>query len=363
LQLPLHKIHDAAGADFSVYDKWKLPAYYHFGDRAEEYRAIRSGLALVDLSHQGFWLITGADRIKFLQGLISNDLPKAEAEVGARACFLTAKGKILSDFFLYPLSEGFLMTLESTNAEDTKTQLLRFRMRSKVEMQRPNWGRLLISGPNAQKLLEKCFGAPAKKMRDASFFETEIQGAHLVCIKHAITGEDDFHLFTPLEQLESLWSDFLSKGDEWHIQPVGQEALETCRIEAGLPRYGIDLNEDTLPNEAGIQDQVISYTKGCFPGQEVIARIKTYGHVNKQLSGLILEGETLPKSGAEIFHNKKSVGWVTSTTKSPFIGKIIALGYLRREALEAGTALSVVLDSETIQATSAALPFYSKPSK
>ncbi len=361
MQLPLHEIHTAAGAHFSVHAPWDLPA--HYGKPHEEYQQIRNGLSLADLSHQGLWLITGADRVKFLQGLISNDLPKAETQRGKQACLLTAKGKILSDFFLYPISEGFLMTLEYSNAEDTKTQLLRFRMRSKVEMTRPDWGRLLVSGPKAQNLLNAFLGEDFHDLQEHSFFEKEINGIPILCIKHTITGEDDFHLYAPLEKLETLWSDLLSKGAQWQIQAVGQTALEIARIEAGRPRYNIDMNEDTLPNEAGIQDQVISYTKGCFPGQEVIARIKTYGHVNKQLSGLILEGEILPKPGAEIFHDKKSVGWVTSTTKSPLLGKIVAMGYLRREALETGTTLSVMLDSGEIPATTTPLPFYSKQTK
>jgi folate-binding protein YgfZ len=204
-------------------------------------------------------------------------------------------------------------------------------------------------------------------MEEQSFFEFEKEALgekiRIICIKRSVTGESDFHLYTPLEHLEGLWSDLLSKGSEWHIQPVGQEALEIARIEAGLPRYGIDFSVETLPNEAGIQDEVISYTKGCFPGQEVIARIKTYGHVNKQLSGLILEGEILPKQGADVFQDQKSVGKITSTIQSPQLDKVIAMAYLRREALKPGTALTVTVDSRQTQAISTALPFYSQPAK
>lgn len=361
MQLPLHEIHKTVGAHFSSPDKWELPL--HYGNPLEEYNAIRNGLALSDLSYQGLWLLTGVDCEKFLQGLISNDLPKPENHLGTHACLLTAKGKILSDFFLYPLPEGFLMTLESTNAEDTKTQLMRFRMRSKVEMETLDWGRLLISGPKAQNLLEKFFGSPLPKMGENAFIEKDMDGTRIICIQRSITGGCDFHLYTPLENLETIWKYLLSKGADWGIQPVGQEALEICRIEAGLPRYGIDINADTLPNEAGIQDKVISYTKGCFPGQEVIARIKTYGHVNKQLSGLILESTTLPKQGAEVFHDKKSVGWVTSTTKSPLLKKVIAMGYLRREALKPGTPLTVTIESGQVPAKATALPFYDNSPK
>lgn len=361
LQLPLHKIHETAGAQFSNYKAWELPA--HYGNPLGEYQAIRNGLALADLSHQGKWLLKGDEHRKFLKGLISNDLPEAGNHLGTYACFLTAKGKIISDFFLYPLPEGLLMELEYENAIKTKTQFMRFRLRSKVEMTAPNWGRLLISGPKAQNLLEKFFGDPLLTLHEKSFFEKEVHGTRIICIKRSLTGEADFHLYTSLETLEKLWNDLLSKGSDWNILPIGQEALETARIEAGIARYGMEITEDILPNEAGIQDEVISYTKGCFPGQEVIARIKTYGHVNKQLCGVILEGKILPKQGAEVLQNGKSVGWLTSTTQSPFLGKVIAIGYLQRKVLQAGTALTVAMDSGPVSAQTASLPFYSKRPK
>jgi len=361
LQLALHKTHAAAGARFFRDGDFELPA--HYGDPLREYRAIRRGLALADLSYQGLWRVTGDDHTTFLKGLISNDLPKAESHLGTRACLLTAKGKILSDFFLYPLFEGLLMELEYGNAEKTKADFMRFRLRSKVEMKSPGWGRVLVSGPNAQQFLEEYLGEKLAVLGEKSVYEKEINGERIICIKRSMTGETDFHLYIANEGLESLWESLMSHGAEWEIQPVGQDALEICRVEAGKPRYGIDMNEETIPVEAGIQGEVISYTKGCFPGQEVIARLKTYGHVNRQLSGLILDGETLPKPGAAVFQGEKTVGWLCSVVRSPFVGKIIAMGYLRREVLSPGTALTVPVDSKQQDAETTALPFYSQSSK
>jgi len=359
LQLPLHKIHQALGAQFAVYGTWELPR--HYGDPLQEYRSLRENLALADISHQGLLLVTGADHTSFLNSLISNDLPKAGENAGTYAFFLTAKGKILADFFLYPLPEGLLMVLDYENVEKTQSHFMRFRLRSKVEMKTPAWGRLLVSGPKAPKLIEKYIGEGLPALQEKSFFEKEIDGARLICIKRSITGETDFHLYTPLEKLEPLWHRLLSDGAEWDIRPLAQDALEIARIEAGVPRYGTELNDNILPVEAGLQNEGISYSKGCFPGQEVIARLKTYGHVNRKLSGLIFEGEDLPEPGAKVFQGEKAVGWLTSAAHSPKVGKIIAMAYLRREVLNPGIRLTVSVNSAQVLATVATLPFYSNP--
>lgn len=356
LELPLHKLHQATGAQFADYGSWTLPV--HYGDPLREYNAIRQGVALADLSYQGKFILSGEDRKAFLQGLISNDLLKATEHSGIYTTLLTAKGKTIADFSLFPLPEGYLMEIEAANAEKTKDVLMRFRLRSKVQMSVPAWGRLLASGPLAKRRIEQLIGEALPKMAENAFFEKKIDHMRLICIKRSVTGEADFHLYTPLENLAALWTRLLSEGAALPLQPVGQTALETARIEAGIPRYGLDMNEEVIPVEAGIQDQVISYTKGCFPGQEVIARIKTYGHVNKQLSGMILEGDTPPQAGAKVSQEGKSVGWVTSAVKSPFVGKIIAMAYLRREVSVPGTLLTVDVAQTQTAAEAKSLPFY-----
>lgn len=358
-QLTLHPLHQQLGAYFKTEQGWEIPA--HYGDPLKEYQAARKHVALADLSYQGKFIVSGADAAAFLQGLISNDLSAASSISGIYAALLTAKGKTVSDFYLFPLPEGYLMEVERGNAENTKNHLMRFRLRSKVDMSVPPWGRLLLSGPSSTALLEKAFGAPLPEMAEKSFFEKEMDGARLICIKRSLTGETDFHLYYPLDNMESLWRKLMSEGGDFQIQPAGQSALEILRIEAGKPRYGMDLGEETLPVEAGLQDEAISYAKGCFPGQEVIARIKTYGHVNRLLSGLTLEGEALPQKGSTIFHGDKKVGWVTSAAHSPLMGKAIAMSYLRRESAVPGTAVRVALDDQAwTSAQVVSLPFFQK---
>lgn len=355
-QLLLHKIHQENGARFFEEGLWELPKDY--GDPLQEYQSVRTAVGLADLSFQGKFIISGANHISFLQNLISNDINLVNKNLGLYTTLLTAKGKMLADFFLFPISEGLLMEIDWANAEKTKEQLLRFRMRAKVDINIPAWGKLLVSGPQSIKLIEGLFGESLPEMSERAFFEKEVDGARLICIKCSVTGEADFHLYTALEHMASLWQRLMSEGQTLKIKALGQEALEILRIEAGKPRYGVDFDEEIIPIEAGIQDEAISYTKGCFPGQEVIARIKTYGQVKKQLSGLILEGAELPQKGDKVSHQGKKVGWVTSAVHSPHLEKGIAMAYLRREVLTEGTPVEIMINGLHVKGVSTALPFY-----
>src|SRR5438093_1374933 len=133
--------------------------------------------------------------------------------------------------------------------------------------------------------------------------------------------------------------------------------LDTVRIEAGIPVFGRDMTEETIPLEANLE-AALSYTKGCYIGQEVIARIEARGHVNRKLVGLLLSGARLPESGAKIVSPQREVGWITSATYSPARQQNIALGYVRREVLTPGTPLQVHTDGITLSATVEDLPFY-----
>jgi folate-binding protein YgfZ len=159
------------------------------------------------------------------------------------------------------------------------------------------------------------------------------------------------------EALPPLWEALWQHRDACEARAVGTEALEVLRIEAGVPLFGRDMSEETIPIEANLLE-AISYTKGCYIGQEVIARIDARGHVNRKLVGLLLEGSTLPQHGARIDTPEREVGWITSTAFSLALQQPIALGYVRREAFTTGTRLQVQANGTTVQATVVDLPFY-----
>src|SRR5581483_522814 len=356
LQLSLHSAHQKRGARFASYGEWELPEQYI--DPILEYRAVRESVGVADLSYQGAFLITGNDRISFLQNLISNNLNDLREGAGIYSTLLTAKGRVIADFYLYPMPEALLMELEGSNAENTRQHLMRYKLRAQVKIEPPPWGRILLAGPNAKTVLERLTSGGWAPKEEKAIVRQMVDGFSIVCIKRSMTGEEDYHLYVVQTEMEKLWERLLSVGSGFGLLPVGQAALEMLRIEAGKPRYGIDIDEHIIPIEAGLGPEAISYTKGCYPGQEVMARIQTYGHVNKHLYGLVVEGDTLPKKGDKVFQGEQELGWVTSATRSPHLGKILAIGYLRPQIALPGTAVEVEVDQVRTPAQTAALPFY-----
>jgi folate-binding protein YgfZ len=313
---------------------------------------------MADLSYEGMLLVSGKDRISFLQNIISNNLSDLSGEKGIYSTLLTAKGRVISDFYLYPVGEALLMVLEGSNAENTQQHLMRYKFRAQVKIESPPWGSIVVAGPRGRTILEQLSSEPWSPMAEKSVVHKVIDGFSLICIKQSITGEEDYHLYIPLEGMEKIWDRLLSLGSDVGLLPFGQAALEMLRIEAGKPRYGIDIDEHIIPIEAGLGEEAISYTKGCYPGQEVMARIQTYGHVNKHLFGLILEGERLPKKGDKVFQGDQELGWVTSATYSPLLKKVIAMGYLRPQIALPGTQVEVGVDQMRVPAETTPLPFY-----
>jgi folate-binding protein YgfZ len=246
------------------------------------------------------------------------------------------------------------MTLESILSEKTVAHLNRFKFRSKIRISPLPWGKLLLVGPQARPFLTAFLGTlPPDSVQ--SFFVRETDPVLCIC-----QSETEYLLYCREENLLAFYQTLLKAGSEWGIAPIGQAALEILRIEEGRPRYGVDLDETVIPIEAGLADTAISYTKGCYPGQEVIARIKTYGHVNRHLMGLSLSGENLPRSGDLVFNDQEEVGRVTSSVASPFLKQPIALAYLRTAVAHAGQAVCVRMGETPVPAQVVALPFYKR---
>ena len=160
---------------------------------------------------------------------------------------------------------------------------------------------------------------------------------------HGVTRPTNtgFDLFVPNSSLAAVADKLIAAAKQIGGRACGWQAFETARIEAGIPRFGVDMDETNLPLECGIESCAVSYSKGCYIGQEVINRIHSFGHVTRELRGLRLAGDlkSLPQRGDKLFHNGKEIGYVTSAVKSPSLGANIALGYVRREANQIGTEL------------------------
>jgi folate-binding protein YgfZ len=219
------------------------------------------------------------------------------------------------------------------------------------------WGLLSLQGPQAAHLLTLALGQRPPELVPYAYTLCTLAGhsVHLICRSH--TGEPGYQLLTPLESLPALWTALWPHHEACGGAAVGLETLEVLRIEAGIPLFGRDMTDETMPMEANLE-HAISYTKGCYIGQEVVARLESRGHVNRKLVGLLLRGTELPAAGAAIVTAGREVGWITSATFSPARQQNIALGYLRREVWTPGTAVEILSPGATIEATVVQLPFY-----
>jgi len=353
---PLHTVYAALGASFIEVAGWELPQ--HFGNPAAEYRAVRHGVGLCDLPSRGWVRIRGKDRQRFLHAMVSNDTASLRPGQGCYTTFLTNRGKMVADFVVYAEAEAYLLELESQVVRPLMDAIEGFVISEDVELhdESRQWGVLSLQGPRAGELLALALGHEVPALPPYGHDVCTLAGQPACLLRRSHTGELGYQLLAPPATLPDLWHALWQHRAGCDAQPVGVEALEALRIEAGIPVYGRDMTEETIPVEANLVD-AISYTKGCYIGQEVIARIDARGHVNRKLVGLLLSGSGLPASGAKIVSPEREVGWVTSVAHSPGYDRPVALGYVRREVWAPGTHLAVQTHGTTMPATVVELPF------
>ena len=357
-QSRLHTQHHQLGATFEEATGWEMPA--HYGDVAAEYRAVREAVGLADLSHRGKTRVTGDDRVKWLQSVISNDILPLQPGQGRYSSFLTHKGKMLKYFRVYMQADAVMLEDVGEIGEMTYQALRKFLLygtKAKMENCAESWGLLLVSGPKAADVIKAAFGSDVGELKPINFISATVGGQTALIIRTEETGEQDYEVMIPADGLATAWERLMEAGKPYGIKPVGSQAREALRIEAGIPKAGPELNEEIVPPEANLEGKAFSLTKGCYPGQEVVARMDTYGNVRRHLVGLVLKDSTIPPHKAKLFSGDREVGWISSAVRSPKLGEVIALGFPLRDFSKSGTELTVEVEGKKLDAKVHPLPF------
>lgn len=357
---PLHSQHAGLGAHFRPIGEWEVPE--HYGQTIEEHLAVRKGVGIADLSLRGISRITGDDRLTWLQSLISNDIRPLTSGQGLYSALMDHKGKMLSYFRVLMLEDSIVLE-DTGEVEDITYESLRkfllFGTKAKIENCLESWGILLISGPSSPNLVKQAFSIDMAESKPLSFQTTEIESHTALFVKTEETGEQDIEILVPNAGLPSAWEKIWEVGPSFNLKAIGHAALESLRIEAGIPKVGPDLNERIVPPEANLEGKAFSLTKGCYPGQEVVARMDTYGSVKRRLVGLLIDSakEQTPEPGAKIFSGDREVGWVSSAAYSPLFSKPLAFGFPLRDFTKPQTELSVEIGETRYPAVVQSLPF------
>jgi len=328
----------------------------HYGDPVAEHLAVRERAGAADLSARGLVRVTGADRAKYLHSILTNDILALAPGQGCYAALLDVKGRLQADMRLFALDDALLIDLDPTLTAAIVPALTRYIVIYKVKLEEISGERLHLAlwGPKSGEWLTTLFGRSLPSLPDYHFVTWEWRGAPIQVIHLSETGEEGAHLLVPSAIGAPFWNALLECGRPIGAVAVGARALESLRIEAGVPRFGAELDPTRFPAEAGIE-QAVSYTKGCYLGQETTMRIRTQGSVNRRLIGLWLDGPRLPETGAPLFAEGQKVGVITSALDSPTLKRKIALGYVQKGFFTPGTVLT--LDDQS-RATVTPLPFY-----
>jgi folate-binding protein YgfZ len=306
-----------------------------------DYRTITEACGVLDRSERGKLALTGAEAKSFLQGQVSNDVEGLSPADGCYAAFLTPKGKMLGDLRILDTGDELLLDTERPALQGLFNMIRRFSIGYQVELHKRTLesGLLSLIGPDAAAI------AGVVSLPD-------VEHAHAPVVvgavpARAVRTDVGVDLLCDADQTPALLAALSAAG----AVPVSESAAECLRIEHGRPRYGIDLDDSVIPQEAGLNERAVSFTKGCYVGQETVARLYYRGKPNRHLRGLRLSHEV--GGGEQIEFEGREVGRVTSTASSPRLGAI-ALAFVRREAPPGS---SVAVGPSGVSAEVVELPF------
>jgi folate-binding protein YgfZ len=319
-----------------------------FGNTAAEFDALLRGAAVFDISWQTKLKISGRDRTRWLNGMITNNIRDLEPGRGVYAFILTAQGHNQGDLTAYNRGEYFLATTDREQAPKVTAMLQKYIIMDKVVIE--DISETLVSigvaGPKAAEALAKA-GTSVSQLETGQVVDSVWQELAISIARNTHPLMDGYEISLSPENVEKLWDALIAAG----ATAVGSDALEMYRIARGVPRYGLDLRERDLTQETG-QEHALNFNKGCYIGQEIVERIRARGNVHRTLIGFELHGEP-PQPGTKIRANDKDVGEITSATRLPHSERTLAIGYLRREVATAGTTVQAGEQSATVKS----LPF------
>ena len=310
-----------------------------FGDVRAEFQSLLSGCGLYDLGWRAKIAVTGSDRVRWLNGMISNNVRDLATGHGVYAFLLNAQGRIQADLYAFNRGESLLVDTEQSQREKILQLFDHYIIADDVEVAdvSEKLTALGLTGPESRTVLQKA-GIPAPELAHLQFADIKCREIDITVLRSGEEAKESWQVWIAPEHVAKLRDALIEAG----AKPTGTAALNLFRISRGIPQFGVDIRDRDLPQETG-QMRALSFTKGCYLGQEIVERIRSRGAVHRQFAAFEVEGP-LPEPGTKIQATEKEVGEITSSAILPLPGgdRAVALGYLRRESagkdLHAGTS-------------------------
>jgi folate-binding protein YgfZ len=342
METPLVHEEQTAGARLAEFNGCRLPELFSTFDA--EYRAAREHVALFDTNWHAFVDLTGPDRVRYLNAIVSNDIKTLDQGRGTLALLLNPQAHILAELEVYALPDKLLVLSHASVRERTVATLDKFIIMDDVTLAdvTEQVGTIAVEGPRAGTVISEACGLALEGFPEHAIAEGKIDGVPCHLFRHSHFGEPGAEIVAPREHLPLLWPSLYASVHAQHGAAIGTRALNTLRLEAGLPWFPDDFNDTVIPHEAALETTHISFSKGCYTGQEIVERVRSRGQVNRRRVRLKFSSAEPPVPLTRLRTKDaeaKEVGIVTSSAFSPKAGTAIGMAYVRREHNSPGTVL------------------------
>ena len=357
METPLLDEHKIAGATFAPFHGCTFPE--QFTAFANEYRAAREAVAIFDTNWHTIVELSGPDRVRYLNAIVSNDVKSLGEGRGTVALLLKPQGHILAELEIYALQEKLLVLSHTSVRERTIATLDKFIIMDDVTLNdvTEQFGSFAIEGPRAGTVIAEACGLALEGFSEHAIAEVEIDGVACHLIRHSHFGFPGAEIIAPREHLGLLWKNLRASVVAQHGSAIGMRAVNSLRLEAGIPWFPDDFNDTVIPHEAALEATHISFSKGCYTGQEIVERVRSRGQVNRRRAQLKFSTAEPPapltrlyardteaqsaesKAGETAPAESKEVGIITSSAFSPAANAAIGMAYVRREHNSQGSIL------------------------
>ncbi|MBX3355460.1 MAG: aminomethyltransferase family protein [Phycisphaeraceae bacterium] len=321
-----------------------------YGPFEPEYAAIRRSVALVDPFHRATLRVTGAERRDFLNRMLTQDVATLKVGQSRRGFWLNRKGRIDTDLLIVETGDEILLDVDACAASEVRESLDRFLFSEDVQIEEASttWARLSLHGPKSGALLDASGVTGADALAPGGVAAGVVSGSRVIAAREDTCATKGFELFVPIDGAIALWQRLVEQA-----RPAGWEAWNSARIEGGTPLFRVDFGQESLPHETGVVRSHVSFRKGCYPGQEIVARMESLGAPKQQVVAFRAAGEETPVSGAQLRRPSEPmgtpIGVVTSSTISPLLRSIIGLATVRSALAEPGSKVAAHADGHALE--------------
>lgn len=347
-ETPLAALHASVGAKMGVWLGCALPD--DFGDAAAEYRFANQSAALLDKNYRAYLRFTGPDRVRYLNAILTNNIKDLPAGQGNVSLLLNPQGHILAEIETYAFADRHFCVSYAMIREQLISWMDKYIIMDDVTLtdETERHGTLALEGPKAAAVVREVSGADITPFAELTSMDGVVGSMGCRIMKRSPGGVAGAEFVVEREKLAALWQVLLEAVRKHQGGAMGYTALSGRRLAQGVPWFGYDFGEKQIPHEAGLENSHISYTKGCYTGQEIVERVRSRGHVNRQRVSLFFAGDDVPEAGAALTAEGKEVGYVTRAARIWDPPRVIGMGYVRREADSPGLALQWARGSATV---------------